>query len=242
MVTTVSIAVRFSNGTIAYLQNDAVANGLAGEQILTDNQGGDLAQTAGISVGQAYTGLTATHACVLVQEIGAATGRLIWANFRGPDGAVICPIQGSGWATGRMLPLYRPVLMTTGVVVFAAAQVASDSATLIGSVDVCSPNKCDQFGVVAVDGTNTELKNKDGATIGQSFNGIVAHQMTASYASNIGMNEAGGGVSFLFVTASDGTMKAMIPAQQSSQGFEGPSINYPVQLLQNDGLFINTDT
>ena len=224
MVTTVSIAVRFSNGTIAYLQNDAVANGLAGEQILTDNQGGDLAQTAGISVGQAYTGLTATHACVLVQEIGAATGRLIWANFRGPDGAVICPIQGSG------------------LVAFAAAQTASDSATLIGSVDVCSPNKCDQFGVVAVDGTNTELKNKDGATIGQSFNGIVAHQMTASYASNIGMNEAGGGVSFLFVTASDGTMKAMIPAQQSSQGFEGPSINYPVQLLQNDGLFINTDT
>ena len=54
-------SIRFSDGSIAYLQNDDVTSGATGEEVLTANQGGDLAQTSGISVGQAYTGKTATH-------------------------------------------------------------------------------------------------------------------------------------------------------------------------------------
>jgi len=243
MATGITVGLRFSNGSIAYLQNDNVTSGAAGEEILTANQGGDLAQTAGISVGQAYTGLTATHAFCLVKTQAAATGRMLWANFRGPDGAVVCPIDGGGSQMGQMVALYRPVLMTTGVVVYAAWEIAADSGTGTAALDVCSPQKCDSFTVVAVDGANTELVNKDGATIGQSFNGIVAHQMTARYPSTVGLNNALAGVSTLFITASDGTLKALIPPQSNEDGvYAGPSITYPVKILQNDGAFVNSDT
>jgi len=243
MATGITVGIRFSNGSIAYLQNDAVTSGAAGEEILTANQGGDLAQTASISVGQAYTGLVATHAICLVKTQAAATGRMLWANFRGPDGAVIVPISGGGSQVGQMVALYKPVRMSTGVVCYAAWEIAADTGTGTASLDVCSPAKCDNFTVVAVDGANTELLNKDGATIGQSMNGITATQMTARYPSTVGLNNALGGVSTLFVTASDGTLKALIPPQSNEDGvYAGPSISYPVRILQNDGAFVNSDT
>lgn len=243
MATGICIGVRFSNGTIAYLQNSDVSTGATGEEILTANAGGDLSQTSGISVGQAYTGLVATHAFCRVQTQAANTGRMLWANFRGADGAIITPISGGGWAVGEMVPLYKPVRMTTGVVAYGAWQIQQDSGTAIASLDVCSPGKCDNFTVTAVDGANTELLNKDGATIGQSMNGRVATQMTARYPASVGLANALGGVMSLFITASDGKLKALIPAQAQGQGaFVGPSIQYPVRILQNDGAFVNSDT
>ena len=243
MATNITIGLRFSNGSIAYLQNDDVTSGAAGEEILTANQGGDLAQTASISVGQAYTGLVATHAFARVQTQAANTGRLLWANFLGADGAVICPINGGGCAVGEMIPLYKPVSMSTGVVAYGAWEVQADTGTSIASLDVCSPRKCDNFTVTAVDGANTELLNKDGATIGQSMNGIVVQQMTARYPASVGLSNAGAGVSCLFITASDGTLKALIPAQSQGQGsFVGPSVTYPVRILQNDNAYVNSDT
>ena len=123
MATGITIGIRFNNGQIAYLQNSDVTSGAAGEEILTANQGGDLAQTADISEGQAYTGLVATHAFARAQSQAANTARLLWANFRGPDGAIIVPIPGGGWAVGEMVPLYKPVRMTTGVVAYGAWEV-----------------------------------------------------------------------------------------------------------------------
>ena len=170
MATGIIIGVRFSNGSIAYLQNDNVTSGAAGEEILTANVGGDLALTSGVSIGQAYSGLMATHAFVKVQTQAASTARLLWANFRGPNGAVIVPINGGGYAVGQMIPLYKPVMMQTGVVAYGAWEIQADSGTGTASLDVCSPSKCDNFTVVAVDGANTELLNKDGATISSSAN------------------------------------------------------------------------
>jgi len=243
MATGITVGVRFSNGSIAYLQNDAVTSGAAGEEILTANQGGDLAQTDGLSAGQAYAGLTATHAFAIVKTQAAATGRLLWSNIRGPDGAVITPIAGGGSMMGQMVPLYKSVVFNPGVVVYAAWEIAADTGTGTASLDVCSPRKCDNFTVVAVDGANTELTNKDGATLGQSFAGITAVQMTARYPASIGLNNALAGVSTLFVTASDGTLKALIPPQSNEDGvYAGPSITYPVSILQNDGAFVNSDT
>lgn len=243
MATGITIGIRFNNGSIAYLQNDAVTSGAAGEEILTANQGGDLAQTAGVSVGQAYTGLVATHAFARAQTQAATTARLLWANFRGPDGAIICPINGGGFAVGEMTPLYKPVKMTTGVVAYGAWEISADSGTGTASLDVCSPQKCDNFTVVAVDGANTELKNKDNATLGQSMNGVTVTEMTARYPASVGLNNALAGVSCLFITASDGTLKALIPAQSQAGGsWVGPSVNYPVRILQNDGAFVNSDT
>ena len=150
MSTGITIGVRFSNGQIAYLQNDDVATGAVGEEILTANQGGDLSQTSGVSVGQAYAGLVATHAFCRVQSQSANTARMLWANFRGPDGAVIVPIGGGGFAVGQMIALYKPVMMTTGVTAFGAWEIQADSGTGTASLDVCSPVKCDNFTVVAV--------------------------------------------------------------------------------------------
>ena len=242
MATGITIGIRFSNGTIAYLQNDAVTTGAAGEEILTANQGGDLALTSGLSVGNAYTNLIATHAFCRVQTQAASTARLLWANFRGPDGAVIVPINGGGWATGEMIPLYKPVKMTPGVVAYGAWEIQADTGTGTASLDVCSPQKCDNYTVVAVDGANTELLNKDGATLGESMNNIVAAQMTGRYPSSIGISNALGGVSCLFITASDGTLKALIPAKTGQTSFVGPSISYPVRILQNDSAYVNSDT
>ena len=243
MATGITVLVRFSNGSIAYMTNDNVTAGAAGEELLTANQGGDLSQVSGVTIGQAYTGLLATHACAIVKKQASIEGRLVWANFRGPNGAVIVPIDGGGSMVGQMIPLYRPVMMTTGVTIFAAQADASDSATLVASLDVCTPSKCDNFTVTAVDGVNTELLNKDGSTIGQALNGLTATQMTARYPQTVGINNALAGVSALFVTASDGSMKAMIPPQSNIDGvYVGPSITYPVRILQNDSAFVNSDT
>ena len=242
MATGITIGVRFSDGSIAYLANADVTTGATGEEILTANQGGDLAQTANVSIGQAYTGKVATHAFATVATQNALTARLLWANFRGPDGAVIVPIQGGGIQQAVMKPLYRPVTMTTGVVAFSAWQAASASAPIIAACSVCSPSKCDTFTVTAVDGANTELLNKDGATIGQSMNGITAEKFYANYPSTHGLNENLGGVSCLFVTASDGALKALIPTSEGSGVNDYHVTEYPVRILQNDGLFVNTDT
>lgn len=242
MATGITIGVRFSNGSVAYLQNDDVTTGAAGEEILTANQGGDLSQTSLVSVGQSYTGLVATHAFAMAKTQGADTGRLLWANFRGPDGAIICPIAGAGTLAGQMIPLYKPVKMATGVVAFAAWEGATDSATATASLDVCSPQKCDNFTVTAVDGSNTELLNKDGATIGQSMAGMVIQQMTGRYPQTKGLSNNLGGVSTLFITGPDGRLKALVPIQSEIGGYLGPSTDYPVRITQNDGAFVNSDT
>ena len=242
MATGITIGVRFSNGTIAYLANADVTTGAAGEEIQTANAGGDLAQVANVSIGQAYTGLTATHAFATVTTQTANTASLLWANFRGPDGAVMVPISGGGLYQAVMTPLYKPIVMTTGVVAFAAWQARSDSATLIAACSVCSPSKCDTFTVTAVDGANTELKNKDGATIGQSMNGLTAEKFYGVYPSTLGLNENLGGVSCLFVTASDGRLKALVPTSDGSGYNDYFNTSYPVRILQNDGLFVNSDS
>ena len=247
MAVAITVLVRFSNGQIAYLSNLDVATGAIGEELLTANGAGDLSQTPDVRIGQAYTGLVATHAVSIVQdntpEPWDSSARYLWGNFRGPNGAVIVPIDGGGSGTGSMPQLYRPVTMSTGVTIFAAQASSNDSATLVGSMDVCSPSKCDNFTATGIDSTNVELLNKDGSTIGQSMNGLTATTMTARYPFNNGLNSALGGIQSFFVTSSDGAMKAMVPAQSvRDTAVLGPSIDYPVRILQNDGAFFNTDT
>jgi len=240
----VTVGVRFSDGSIAYLNNAAVTAGVAGEEILTANAGGSLSQTSGIQIGQAYAGLTATHAFAMCQEVAAATGQLLHAYFVGPNGAIMVPIEGGRSGYAAMQPLYRPIRMEPGVTVFGAAQISSDSATLVASASLCSPQKCDVFAVVAVDSTNTELVSlQSGVTLGQSMNNCTVDFMFGTYAGNQ-LNEAGAGVNALFLTASDGKMKGLIPVETggSQSNMTSIPITYPVRVLQNDGLFVNTDT
>ena len=221
MTTAITIGVRFSNGQIAYLSNVDVATGSVGEEIQTANAGGDLAQVSGVSIGQAYTGLVATHAFATCETQNALTGRY----------------------NAQMMPLYKPIVMTTGVKAWGAWQATSDSATLICSVSICSPTKCDVFVAVAADGDNTELLSiQTSSTVGQSMDNLTAQVMWAVYPSTHGLNENGGGVSSVFMTASDGALKALIPASQGTGWSVPHMVQYPVRILQNDGLFVNTDT
>mgnify|MGYP003628302847 FL=1 len=243
MTTAITIGVRFSNGQIAYLSNVDVATGSVGEEIQTANAGGDLAQVSGVSIGQAYTGLVATHAFATCETQNALTGRLLHAYFLGPNGAILVPIQGGGLYNAQMMPLYKPIVMTTGVKAWGAWQATSDSATLICSVSICSPTKCDVFVAVAADGDNTELLSiQTSSTVGQSMDNLTAQVMWAVYPSTHGLNENGGGVSSVFMTASDGALKALIPASQGTGWSVPHMVQYPVRILQNDGLFVNTDT
>lgn len=242
MTTGITVGLRFSDGTIAYLQNDDVSAGATGAEILTANQGGDISQTGGVSAGQAYQSKVCTHAFFLVQTQNATTARPLWANIRGSNGAIIVPISSGGLlGAAEFLPLYKPVRFQTGVVVHAAWAAASDSATLVASVDVCSPAKCDNFTVTAVDGSNTELLNKDGATIGQSMQGVVAQEFWARYPGTLGLNENLGGISAIMVTSSDGAMKMLLPLCGSTMG-NSPSARIPVRINQNDSMVVNTDT
>jgi len=240
----ITVGVRFSDGSIAYLNNAAVTAGVAGEEILTANAGGDLSQTSGIQIGQAYANLQATHAFAICQEVGAVTGVLLHAYFVGPNGAIMVPIQGGRTGYAQMQPLYRPIRMEPGVTVFGAAQSTSDSATLIASASLCSPQKCDVFAVTAVDGANTELVSlQSGATLGQSLNNCTVDMFFGTYAGFF-LNEAGAGVSTLFMTASDGKLKGLIPVETGVGQSNSTSlpVRYPVRVMQNDGLFLNTDT
>ena len=240
----ITVGVRFSDGSIAYLNNAAVTAGVTGEEILTANAGGDLSQTSGIQIGQAYAGLTATHAFAICQEVGLVTGQLLHAYFVSPSGSIMVPIEGGRTGYAQMQPLYRPIRMEPGVTVFGAAQSASDSATLVASASLCSPQKCDVFAVVAVDSTNTELVSiQTGASLGQSLNNCVVDMFFGSYA-GLFLNEAGAGVSCLFMTASDGKLKGLIPVESGTSSSNSTSlpIRYPVRVMQNDGLFVNTDT
>jgi len=240
----ITVGVRFSDGSIAYLNNAAVTAGATGEEILTANAGGDLSQTSGIQVGQAYAGLTATHAFAICQEVGTVNGILLHAYFVGPNGAIMVPIQGGRTGYAQMQPLYRSIRMEPGVTVFGAAQTTSDSATLVASASLCSPQKCDVFAVTAVDGANTELLSlQSGATLGQSLNNCVVDMFFGTYPGAF-INEAGAGVSTLFMTASDGKLKGLIPVETGVAQSNSTSmpIRYPVRVMQNDGLFVNTDT
>ena len=58
------------------------------------------------------------------------------------------------------------------------------------------------------------------------------------------LNEAGAGVNAFFLTASDGKLKGLIPPETgaSQSNMTSLPVTYPVRVLQNDGLFVNTDT
>jgi hypothetical protein len=145
---------------------------------------------------------------------------------------------------GELPALYKPVKMATGITAHASWQAAADSATLIASLSVCCRSGlCDIFHVTAVDGTNTELVNKDGATIGQALAGQQTVKMSAVYPAGVSMNENGGGVSSVWIESPEGQIKGLIPTASGYIGSQvAPSIDAAISLTQNDRAFVNTDT
>lgn len=247
MATAISIFCRFSDGTIAYLSNSSISTGAAGDEIKTSNAGGELNQTNDVSVGQAYTGKTVTHAAALVSTQNNSAGSYLMASFKDAQGKIIVPIQGGGGVMGELPRLFKPVTLSTGITAHGSWQAASDSATLIGSLCIyTSSGLSDWFFATGVDGTNTELVNSNGASLGQSLSGTTAVAYYGVYPSTLGMNNQGAGVFALFVESPEGQLKALIPPWDGGPPVSGshiaPVITAPFRINQNDKAYINTDT
>lgn len=247
MATFITVILKFSDGSYGYLQNSDVSAGSAGEEILTSNAGGNLNQVNGVSAGVAFTDKVVTHAASKVTTQNADSATYMWAYFLGTDGAIVCPILGGGGTMSELPALKKPVTLKTGMQVQAAWQSAGDSATLIAAATVyCTDGTSDVFFVTAVDGSNTELKNKSGIGIGDALAGKTAMSYFAVYPSTLDVNENGGGVSTLWVEATDGTIKALIPPGDGGYRQADAAMKYiegaPFMLKTNDKIFVNSDT
>lgn len=246
MTTAITIICRFSDGGWAYLQNADVSAGATGEVIQTSNATNLLNQTAGVDVGAAYQGRVVTHASMKVSGQAAGTAAYLYAYFIGSDGAIIVPIRGGGGTMGEVFPLYKPVKLSTGIRAWGAWGAVSDSESLVTSLTVCTPNKCDVFtGTASVAGV--ELTNKDGSSFGASLAGTTAAQYWGVYPSNVGVNNQGAGVSTLWVEAADGQLAALIPPGDGGAADTGGQsgtipIQIPFGIDQNMKAYVAADT
>ena len=110
MATNASIICKFSNGTIGYLRNAITLD--TATEVKTDASG--LVNQAGnLSVGQAFQGLTMTHAAVKIQTDSAVSGAFGYASVIGVGGNVIGAIQGGGTHAQGLPKLKRAIPMMT---------------------------------------------------------------------------------------------------------------------------------
>ncbi len=248
MATSITVIARLASGGYAYFQNADVSTGTAGEEILSSNATALLNQTPNVSAGQFLNNQTITHAVAVVSTQNAYTGSYLWCAIKDAQGKIVCPVQGGGGVTGELPALYKPVRMTTGMVIEGAWQAAADSATLYASLTVCTPTKCDIFFGQGSDSAAVELLNASGSTIGQSLQGSTSKAMWGVYPSPIGMNNQGAGVSALWITDSQGQLKGLVPPSDGGGGEAGlessipPVVMTPVMFTQNDSAYVATDT
>jgi hypothetical protein len=244
VATFINIYCRFSDGTYGLLVNSDVSGGATGEEIKTGGTG--LAQVSGKSVGEAFVGKVMTHAVAQVSTQNAGTGALLWSALKSPNGNYIMPIQGGGQHFGDLPALKRPIQMAVGMQAWAAFKATADSATQPASfVGYCSDGYTDILTATGVDATKTELVNSNGATLGQSFAGRTLMCYYSTYPGNFGVNDNGGGVSPIYMESSDGQLKGLIPAVNTGGDTSEsitPFVEIPIQINQNDGLFVMTDT
>lgn len=249
MATSITVICRLGSGGFAYFQNADVTAGATGEEILSSNATALLNQTPNVSAGQILNNQTITHAVAIVSTQNGYSGAYLWCAIKDSQGKIVVPIQGGGGLCGELPALYRPVAMSTGMVIEGAWQAAADSATLIASLTVCTPSKCDIFTGTGVDATAVELTNASGSTVGQSLQGSTSAAMWAVYPSTLGMNNQGAGVSAVWVTDAQGQMKALVPPYSGGGGGTSgldsvipPAVTTPVMFTQNDSAYIASDT
>ena len=239
MATAVSIFGRCSDGTVISLVNSSVT-----ENTVTEIQTGGtgLAQSSGISLGQAYIGKVLTHAVAKVSTEGAATGGLCYAQILDASGRVAMVIQGGGDHVSDFPALCKPVRLANGMVAQARWDALADAATLQASTAVyCSDGTCDVFTVAGVDATKTEMVNKDSATIGQALAGKTIVKAYSTFNSTYGLNESVDGNAGFYVESSSGELKAMYLPGNGRDQTAVPWTEYPVRINQNDSLSVMSD-
>lgn len=247
MTTQATLAARFSDGSYGYfgLSEAADDTGTAGLEMPTIAPTG-INQVAGVSAGQAYVGKTMTHAVVSISTKASGAGAFMWGALKSPNGNFIVPIQGGGAHFGSLPALVRPVKMVVGLTAWAAWQQAADAtAADVAFVGYTSDGYCDVLYCARTDGTAVELVNASGTTFGQSFSGKVLVCYYGTTGLNLGLNDAGSGVGYLFANSADGQLKGLVPA--CNTGGEAseticPLVKIPIAVNQNDTLEVQTDS
>jgi len=237
MATDISGFVQFSDGTFASLH----ATGVTAEAVAELPTGGNnMNQVSGVSIGQAYQGKVATAALITVQTDSSTTGLFSYGYFLGPDGKIICPIQGGGSKTGGLPALAKGVRMQTGVTVQANWDAQADAVALASLAVVCTDGTSDIFSVKAVADTETAMVNKDGSTLGQALAGKKLKMCYGTYSSTNGLNDDGGGFGGFYIQSAEGVLKFVaVPSNGGGQDASPWISGYGVPISQNDTLTVN---
>ena len=240
MASNISIFLKFSDGTFGSLRSTVTESSTAfGQYTEITTEGGDLNQTSGVSVGQAFPGKVCTHAFAKCATDNAVTACYVSAYFEATDGSIMVPIQGGGVTQTGMPALKKPVRMATGIVAKAALQDAADAVQIATLSVYCRSGKSDVFAALAVDDTPTAMLNPQGKTVGQSLDGQVIECAIPTYAATNGLDDNDGGVNAFYIESRSGVLKAMYPTVKGNNG-DGPApyVSYPVQIVQNDTLTV----
>ena len=240
MASNISVFLRFSDGTFGSLRSTVTESSSAfGQYSEITTEGGDLNQTSGVAVGQAFNGKTCTHAFAKCATDDATSASFVSAYFENTDGSIAVPIQGGGQLQTGMPALKKPMKMATGVVCKAALQDAADAVQIATLAVYCASGKTDIFAALAVDDTPTAMVNPQGKTIGQALDGQTISCAYATYAATNGLDDNDGGVNALYIENAQGTLKAMYPTTRGNSGAGPvPYISYPVKIVQNDTLTV----
>ena len=237
MATDIMAFVQFQDGTFASL----VKEGATAETVTSVPTGGNgLNQVSGIEIGQAYAGKIAVAAAIKVQNDSAQDGCFVNGYFLGPDGKIMVPVQGGGFASTGLPALKKRVMMQPGVTLQATFDIAADAVALASLAVYCTDGTSDVFSVKAVDATKTAMVNKDGNSIGQALTGKTISCAYGAYSASNGLNDNGDGVGAFYIESSDGQLKAMYPPGKGHNEEVIPYISLPigVKIHQNDTLSV----
>tara|TARA_Y100000593_G_scaffold93878_1_gene190396 strand:- start:588 stop:1352 length:765 start_codon:yes stop_codon:yes gene_type:complete len=249
MASQATVAVRFSDGNIAYLVNSSLTetdgSGITADSNNVQTGGTGLAQVSGVDLGQAYVGKVATHALAVVATEDTNALAYIGGYILNPQGRIKTIIQGGGAFAGPLQPLKKPVTMQVGDTMQILVDGSADGATQAAAVAVyCTDGTCDFFMSKIVNDTKTPMLNKDGSTIGQALSGKTVMCYYGTVSTGFNVNESLAGNSLFYVEKSDGILKAVIPPINT--GSSGSDINatitrfneVPFTVEQNDTLSV----
>jgi hypothetical protein len=236
MATSISVYGRCSDGTAFSLVNNSVTENTTTE-IKTGGTG--LAQVSDVSLGQAYVDKVVTHMVAKCSTEDAGTAQYLFGYILGPDGKIVCLVQGGGGNTNDLPMLKKPVKLAQGMTMQARFDAIADgNAQMCALSAYCADGTSDVFFASMVNNTKTELFNKDSSSIGQALAGrtIVSAYAIASTSFDINESQAGNGA--VYIESADGTLKAFYPPLSGAPvnaGFPvAPYIDYPVKISQND--------
>ena len=241
MATHAAIDIVFSDGSVTFLRDEISENTLT--EIQTDASG-ILNITGDISVGVANQGKTATHAICKIQTDSATSGAFAYAAFYGPQGNVLCPIQGGGSFVSGNPPLKKPVRMQSGVVVKVFWQAVADAVQYGSTAVYCASGKCDIFQGLAVDDTNVSMVNKDNATWGEALAGETVVATMSTYSASNGLADTGvaDGIDGFFVESASGQLMGLFyPAKGSADQWPVPWAPCRIRVSQNDTLTLRAN-